>query len=398
MKLIKLFLIVFQAVLINIKFNQVNIEDKLNRYIKINRKNISIEIHEEQLFAYINYAKSLKQNENEEVDYKIINNPKISFISTVFNQRHYLSSFISSIQKQELKDYEVIFIDDFSIDKSDELISEKAKKDRRIKLIKNKNNKGALYSRYIGLKMSKSNYSIFLDCDDIVLKYGILNSYNHIIKFNLDIVQFLTIWQEKNSISLKTNIYKYNNIIYKPILSYIFYYDNEKKIGTELNYALWDKIVKKDLLNKAFEYIGYIYLLRKKIIIHNDLILLFSIFQCANSYQYINEIGYYYFKTNKNSTTNSWNVLSKRNEIIDSLFLNIQFLYIRTNDTYLDKCFCIYVIRRYFQIYNKLFYYLSNQQYYYIINIINKLLNLNYLPVKEKLNLIEIEMSISNMK
>ena len=37
MKLIKLFLIVFQAVLINIKFNQVNIEDKLNRYIKINR-------------------------------------------------------------------------------------------------------------------------------------------------------------------------------------------------------------------------------------------------------------------------------------------------------------------------------------------------------------------------
>ena len=370
MKIIKFILILFQVILINIRVNEINLEKELNRYIKVNKKNISIEIHEQKLFAYINYVKSIKENENEDVYYKLINNPKISFISTVYNQRKYLSSFISSIQKQELKEYEVIFIDDFSVDKSDELIMEKAKKDKRIKLIKNKYNMGALYSRYIGQKMSKSNYSIFLDCDDIVLKDGILNSYNHILKFNLDIVQFLTIWQGKSSISLKTNFYKYNNIIYKPILSYIFYYDNEKKIGTELNYALWDKIVKNDLLNKAFKYIGYIYLFKKKIIIHNDLILLFSLFQCANSYQYINEIGYYYFKTNKNSTTNSWNVQSKRNEIIDSLFLNIQFLYIRTNDTYLDKCFCIYVIRRYFKIYNNLFNYLSNQQYYYIINII----------------------------
>ena len=87
-----------------------------------------------------------------------------------------------------MKDYELIFVDDFSMDNSVEFILEKEKKDKRIKLIKNKKNMGVLYSRYIGQKIAKANYSIFLDCDDIVLEEGIIKSYNHIVKFNLDIV------------------------------------------------------------------------------------------------------------------------------------------------------------------------------------------------------------------
>ena len=70
----------------------------------------------------------------------------------------------------------------------------------------------ALYSRYIGQKIAHAKYSIFLDCDDIVLEDVIFQSYNHIIKNNLDIVQFVTIWQDKDSISIKTSLYKYIRI------------------------------------------------------------------------------------------------------------------------------------------------------------------------------------------
>ena len=138
--------------------------------------------------------------------------------------------------------------------------------------------------------------------------------------------------------------------------------------------------------------------MKKKIIIHNDLIILFSLLQKANSYQYINEIGYYYIKTNKNSTTKSWNDPHKRKEIINSLFINIEFLYKKTNDTYLDKCFCIYVAQFYFKYYNKLFNNLNIKEYYYFKNIIDKLLNLNYLPENAKLDLTLLEISLLNIK
>ena len=122
---------------------------------------------------------------------------------------------------------------------------------------------GSLYSRYMGQKFAKAKHSIFLDCDDLVLEYGIFKSYNHIIKYNLDIVQFHFIWQDKNSINLKYNIYKYNKIIYRPILQYIYYYDYNSHNGIELNYALWDKLVKTEIINKAFNFIGEAYVKKK---------------------------------------------------------------------------------------------------------------------------------------
>ena len=377
-KIIKLFILLLNIFLFKIRNNKSNLENQLIRYIKFNRKNITIIIQDEKLLSIINYIKSFKEKNYKIIYYKEIKKPKITFISPVFNQINYLNSFIQSIQNQKLKDYELIFIDDFSMDNSVEFILGKKAEDKRIKLIRNKQNMGTLYSRYMGQKFAKANYSIFLDCDDIVLEDGIFKSYNHIMKYNLDIVQFHTIWQEKNSISLKTNIYKYSKIIYKPILKYIYYYNYNAHKGNELNYALWDKLVRTEIMNKAFNFIGDTYV-KKNIIIHNDLIILFALFQIANTYQYINEIGYFYIRNNNNSTINSWKNPKKRNEIINSLLLNIQFLYEKTNDTYLDKKFCIFKIQNYFKIYNTLFIKLNDTEYYYIKNITEKIINLNYI-------------------
>ncbi len=393
--IIKIFIIALVNININIK-NKINFENKLVRYIKFNKKNIAFKSKEQKLIFFLNYVKDIKEKKLEIYD-ELIDNPKVSFISTIFNQEKFLSTFISSIQNQNLKEYELIFIDDFSIDNSEQLILNIKKLDNRIKLIKNKKNMGTLYSRYIGQTFAKSKYSIFFDCDDIILKNGIFKSYNHIIKYKLDIVQFLTIWQEKNSITIKTNIYKYKKIIYQPFLSYIYYYDYKNHKGCESNFALWDKLIKTEIMNKAFKYIGHIYL-KKKIIIHNDLIILFSLFQMANSYQFINEIGYYYIRNNKNSASNSWNEKNKKNEIISSLFTNIEFLYEKTNNTYLDKYFCIFKIQHYFRIYNQLFKNLNDRQFYYIKKIIDKIINLNYISINDRLNLTLIEILILNKK
>ena len=341
----------------------------------------------------------MKQNENrKEFCYKIINETKISFIATVYNQENYLSTFIYSIQNQKLEEYELIFIDDFSEDNSTRIIEKFKKKDKRIKLIKNKKNMGTLYSRYIGQINSKSDYIIFIDSDDIILKTGIFNSYNHIKNYNLDIVQFHSVWEDINRTYIHHKTYIYKKIIYNPILSYIFYYNiNQFCKGNEINYALWDKLIKKKVVSKAFQWIGDIYL-KKKIIIHNDLIILFAILQMSYSYQYIDEIGYYYISSKKNSAINSWKDLSKVNQIIHSIFTNIEFLYEKTNNTLLDKYFCVFKINHYFKIYYRLFKYINDKEYEYIKKIINKLIDSNYISIKDKLKISNMEIIIKNMK
>ena len=106
--------------------------------------------------------------------------PKISFIIPVFNKEKYLKSLIISIQNQLIKEFEIIFIDDCSSDQSIKIINKYSSIDRRIKLIKNKENRGTLYSRSQGCLHSKGEYIIFIDPDDLVLKDGLYNSYNYI--------------------------------------------------------------------------------------------------------------------------------------------------------------------------------------------------------------------------
>ena len=123
-------------ILITIRNNKSNFENSLIRFIKFNRKDISIRIQEEKLLLIINYIKSLKEGELKKKSYTKLNKPKISFISPVFNQINVLSAFISSVQKQKLDDFELIFIDDFSQDQSVKFIEDNQKEDTRIKLIK----------------------------------------------------------------------------------------------------------------------------------------------------------------------------------------------------------------------------------------------------------------------
>ena len=210
--------------------------------------------------------------------HKNIIKPKISFVTSVYNKEKYLNTFISSIQNQNLKEFELIIVDDLSYDKSVDIIQNYKEKDRRIKLLKNKKNMQALYSRYKGAIFSRGEYIYFVDSDDIIKKY------------DLDMIQFNSVLQKNDKIWIHNKFYKYKTIIYQPILSYIYYYDNNIT-SIKYNYNLWDKLIRKKIVFKSLHYIGLNFL-NKKIIIENDVVLLFSLFKKSNSFQYINEIVY----------------------------------------------------------------------------------------------------------
>lgn len=59
-------------------------------------------------------------------------NPKISIISPIYNRGKYALRFIKSLQNQNFKQIEIIFIDDCSNDETNTLIKQYQKEDQRI--------------------------------------------------------------------------------------------------------------------------------------------------------------------------------------------------------------------------------------------------------------------------
>ena len=207
------------------------------------------------------------------------------------------------------------------------------------------------------------------------------------------IVQFHTLWKNKNRISISNFSYNHEKTIYQQYLSYIYYYNIKTKKGDEYNYALWNKLIKRKIVNKAFKWIGENYL-KEKIIIHNDLIILFSLLKNARSFKYIDELGYYYYKSNKNSASSSWKNYKISNKLIHGLFINIKFLYEKTGNTYLDKYLCISRVEYYYNKYNKLFKYLNNKELNYITKIFNTLIRSDFISKEDKANILATKILI----
>lgn len=93
---------------------------------------------------------------------------KVSIIVPVYNAESYLDECISSILAQRYSNFELILINDGSVDKSRNICHKWAKIDERIIEINNSNH-GVSYSRNNGLKICCGDYITFVDADDLIL-------------------------------------------------------------------------------------------------------------------------------------------------------------------------------------------------------------------------------------
>ena len=92
----------------------------------------------------------------------------VSIIMPVYNVENYIPKSIESVLRQKLKNIEVLVIDDCGTDTSMEIIEEYARKDERIKIIRQVENKGVSAARNLGIKKAKGKYLAFLDSDDYI--------------------------------------------------------------------------------------------------------------------------------------------------------------------------------------------------------------------------------------
>jgi len=113
--------------------------------------------------------------------------PKVSVIIPVYNTEKYLGECLDSVLKQTLSDIEIICIDDGSTDNSLKILNKYAKKDKRIKIITQKNS-GVINARNNAIAQAVSEYIYPLDSDDIISPDCLEKLYNAIQSGKADVI------------------------------------------------------------------------------------------------------------------------------------------------------------------------------------------------------------------
>lgn len=94
-------------------------------------------------------------------------NELISIVMPVYNARAYLERTISALLLQTHTCWELIAVDDCSADGSYEFLCEWAKKEPRIRPVRQESNQGAARARNRGVGLARGRYLAYLDADDI---------------------------------------------------------------------------------------------------------------------------------------------------------------------------------------------------------------------------------------
>lgn len=162
----------------------------------------------------------------------------VSIIIPTFNRMALLPTAIQSVVNQSYLNWELLIIDDFSTDATEEVVVNYAEVNSRIKYFKNPI-KGVNNARNHGLLKAKGDWIVFLDSDDELCGEML---ETHLSKVNSD-------KEFQISVNYSKVFYEYNNSI---VVSDTIYSDKllldflTKKVTWPINAA----VIRKGFLNK----------------------------------------------------------------------------------------------------------------------------------------------------
>ncbi|MCQ2974928.1 MAG: glycosyltransferase [Bacteroidales bacterium] len=94
--------------------------------------------------------------------------PKFSILVANYNNSKFLDDLFLSFKEQSFKNYEVVFVDDYSNDNSLEIANNYALNDNRIRIYKNSKNLGCGKNKAKCIELAKGEICGFVDPDDIL--------------------------------------------------------------------------------------------------------------------------------------------------------------------------------------------------------------------------------------
>ena len=212
----------------------------------------------------------------------------ISIVIPVYNAEKYLEQCLNSIKDQTYKNFEVILVNDGSIDHSESICMDFVKVDTRFKYF-TKVNGGASSARNFGLDHVTGDFITFIDADDWVDENHLEVLINNIKDNNSDMA-VSSIKKFDNVSSFEFRVYsnqekyllnynKLNREEFLVILPKLILANNSYKIAVS-------KLFKKELVtNIRFD---------ESIIYEEDLEFFFKLYLNINSISYVDEVTYIY--------------------------------------------------------------------------------------------------------
>ena len=292
---------------------------------------------------YVNNCKkgiSYDKNSYTNIDWQ----PQISIIIPVANASKLIDIAYKSILNQSFKKVEIIFINDFPSNYMDnDIINALQNNDKRIILIKNKQNRGTFYSRNRGALLAKGKYIQFLDVDDLLVNNILEKTFNLSEKDNLDIVQFPYISVYRSGKKKIRYLGTTKGIVYQPQLKDIMFYEDGVLLDRLQKYMIWDKLIKKEVFIIALRFIGKENII-DRFAFADETLTTFALTNVAKSYTYLNEPGYYFYVSRNGSISASKYLDEKINLFARSTFKILKVFYDKADNDAKSKkkALCFY--------------------------------------------------------
>lgn len=205
----------------------------------------------------------------------------ISFILPVYNAESTLKRCLDSILKQSYCNYEVIIVDDGSIDNSGKICDSYSLNDKRFRVVHTEN-AGVASARQLGMSLATGEYVIHIDSDDWIESNMLSDMMNEISDADILVSDYY--YNNKHG---QTYVRQVDCITSEELL--------EKIIKGEVFGSLWHKLIRRNL----YQNIEF----NTDLTFCEDQLLLFKIlttYQCKviNLHQ-----AYYHYECNEGSIT-----------------------------------------------------------------------------------------------
>ncbi|MFS0638315.1 glycosyltransferase [Mesobacillus foraminis] len=235
--------------------------------------------------------------------------PKVSIIVPVFNVEKYISRCLDSILNQSLGEIEIIAVNDGSTDSSLDIMKNFEAKDDRIKVI-NKRNGGVSSARNEGLSVAAGEFIGFVDPDDWVDENMYESLYKTAIENKAEIVMCSYIREfgshsKEKDFNTADKVFYHGDEVRTKMMRRLVGPLKEEIGNPELLDAwgtVWSKLYSADLILKN----GLCFSDLKEIGTNEDSLFNVQAFYYANSFCFINEPYYHYWRVNEGSVTTGY--------------------------------------------------------------------------------------------
>ena len=244
---------------------------------------------------------------------------KVSIIIPIYNIEDYIKDCLESVINQTYKNLEIICVDDCGTDSSMKIVEDYAKNDNRIKIVKQRENRGQGEARNLGIVNSATGkYIYFIDSDDFIGTNYIKELVDIAESENVDLVCNINILKFYSKDNIKNKFIKNKNdfILNKKL-------DWDESFMKKLPISAWCKLYKTDIIKEheiyfadnklKFEDFYFWYILKTRI---KSIYIIF---------------GSTYFYRQRINSTMSLNKYRK-NDCFDSIhIINLIYLYYKNN-------------------------------------------------------------------